>query len=199
MYIAVIQLLETTRLVQPICPHQRVQATDSQMVATFFKNGLDPNKLQIYLFQQLSDFDKRFDKENTNIMCEYNYVDANRREITSNHLDIIDLKNKVEYPYWYLIRPLRCTMPATVFNGKPTYDAGSVANIPVNSIFTRYDPKKVIFIQAVTNLKYETYPESKLIDLALNAFSITIDSANNSLQDMIDLLQTTVIQSFTVL
>jgi hypothetical protein len=161
--------------------------TECQVAATFFKNGFDPQKLSDYIFEQLSDFNKKFDQENNNVICEYNYVDSNRKQVTCDHTDIIDLKNKVEYPFWWILRPLRCTLPLTNFNSKPTYDAGVIANIPVNSIFTRYNPKNMIIIQASPIMDYDTYPELTIPEIAIGALSNIMWAANNSSQDMLDL------------
>jgi hypothetical protein len=161
--------------------------TDSQIAATFLKNGFDAQKLSNYIFEQLPDFNKNFDRENNNLICEYNYVDSNRQKVTCDHTDIIDLKNNVKYPFWWVIRPLRCTIPMTNFNNKPAYDAGSIGNIPVNSIFTRYNPKNIIIIHATPSVEYDIYPEKTVIDLAVNALSNIMGAANNSSQDMVDL------------
>ena len=158
---------------------------DSQFVATMVKNGFNLVKMENYLFDVLSDFNKDFDTENTNVTCEYNYIDANTKTITSDHRDIIDLKRNIKIPYWYVIRPLRCGLPFTNLNGKPTYDAGAVANVPVNSIFLRYEPQEFVFIHATPSTQYDTYPETSYWDLLFNSLSNIMGAANNSLQSMI--------------
>ena len=161
--------------------------TDSMFLPTAVKNIINPAQLSDYLFRCLPDFDKQFDKENTNIICEYNYIDANYTEITCDHTDVIDLKNNVKEDYWYLIRPLRCTMPFTVFNNKPTYDAGAVANIPVNSVFSRYKPANVFFVHATPQLIYDAYPTQTYVDLVTNSLQNVMYAANNSMQSSIEL------------
>ena len=99
--------------------------------------------------------------------------------------EIIDLKRNIKIPYWYVIRPLRCGIPFTNINGKPIYDAGAVANVPVNSIFLRYEPQEFVFIHATPNTQYDTYPEISYWDLLFNSLSNVMAAANNSLQSMI--------------
>jgi hypothetical protein len=158
---------------------------DCQFIATVVKNGFDISKMEKYMFEMLSDFNKKFDRVNTNVICEYNFIDANTKTITDCDKDIIDLRNNIEVPYWYIIRPLRCVLPFTNFNGRPTYDAGTVANIPVSSIFNKYKPKNIFFIHATPNIEYESYAKKSYLDLLLNSLSNIVNAANNSSQSAI--------------
>ena len=160
---------------------------NSNPLCTFIKNGFDFAKFAPYIFSVMSDYAKTLDTTNIEIICEYNYIDASRLVISNDHTDVLDIEKGIKLPYWYFIRPFRCIFPFTILNGKPTYDAGAVANVPVNTIFTKYIPKQIFIILATPSLIYDKYPEKTYLDLITGAISNITASANHSLQDMIDL------------
>jgi len=160
---------------------------NSKPIAYFIKSKIDLQKTQNYIFNNIQDFNQDLTSENTNLLCEYNYIDANTKTITCDHTDIIDLKNGVKKDYWWAIRPCRCSLPFTIFNNKPTYDAGNVGNIPVTSLLTRYNPKRLIIIKVYSKLIYDKYPDLTYPDLLKNWLFSNVDTSEDSLDNMIDL------------
>jgi predicted patatin/cPLA2 family phospholipase len=161
--------------------------TKSKFLAYFIKSKFDLVKTKNYIFNNIPDFNQTMTSENTNLLCEYNYIDANIRKTTCDHTDIIDLKNGVKKDYWYVIRPARCGLPFTNFNNKPTYDAGNVGNIPVTTLLTRYKPKRIIIVKVQSKLIYDKYPDLSNLDLLNNWLFNNMYASEESLEDMIDL------------
>jgi hypothetical protein len=160
-------------------------SVDCEFVPTIIKNLFTPTQAGEYLFKSLPDFDKPMGTENTNVICEYNYVDINRNMMSNDHTDIIDLPNKIKEPYWFFIRPVRCTMPFTNFYNRPTSDGGFISDVPVNSVFSRHDIQNVFIVHACPPFEYDTYAPN--VKPGFNVYMSLYLSANNSLQDMIAL------------
>ena len=160
----------------------------AKMLPYLIKSGLNVMKLQDYIFSLVPDFNKTITTtENKTVICEFNYIDGNTQMITSDHTDIIDIENGIRVDYWYLIRPLRCGLPFCNFNNRPAYDCGNVSNIPVSAMLTKYNPEKVIIIQSVSKLLYDTYPSITSIDLLSGWLFNNMNTSGNSLSDMIDI------------
>jgi hypothetical protein len=161
--------------------------TKSKFFAYFIKSKFDLVKTENYIFNNIPDFNQTMTSENTNLLCEYNYIDANTKTITCDHTDIIDLKNGVKKDYWYVIRPARCGLPFCNFYNLPAYDGGNIGNIPVSSLLTRYKPKRLIIIKVYSKLIYDKYPDLTYTDLLKNWLFSNTDTSEDSLDDMIDL------------
>jgi hypothetical protein len=162
-------------------------AAGSKLVPYVFKTGIDLKATEEYIFSVLPDFNKDLNKENDNIICEYNFIDANLARITCDHSDIIDIKNGIKKPYWYIVRPLRCGLPFCNFYNRPTYDAGNIGNIPVESILTRYNPKRLIIIKVYSKLTYDYYPDSSYYDLAKKWLINNVAASEASIDNLLDL------------
>ena len=163
------------------------KVANSKFCAYFIKSKFDLQKTQDYIFNNIQDFNQTMTSENTNLLCEYNYIDANIRKITCDHTDIIDLKNGVKKDYWWAIRPARCGLPFCNFYNRPAYDAGGVGNIPVTSLLTRYKPKRLIIVKVYSKVIYDKYPDKSYTDLLGNWLFNNMDTSEDSLEDMIDL------------
>jgi hypothetical protein len=163
--------------------------TKESVLYTFIKSGFDYEKLSLYLFSLVPEYNRELTTTNTEVICEYNYINANTCKVTNDHSDIIDIKNPVsKKPYWYFIRPLRCTMPFTNLYNIPTYDAGAVANVPVSTVLSKYDVKNIIIIEALPILYiYDSYPSQTINNLLFNGLIQLMSSANNSLNTMLQL------------
>ncbi len=150
-------------------------------------SGFDFSKLENYIFENIPDFNKKLENVNTNVICEYNYIDGNTRTMSCDLTDILDIKNNIKKPYWYIARTARCCLPFTNVYNKPTYDAGNICNIPVTTLFTRYNPNRTIIIKVYTRLIYDKYPSMSYYDLFEKWLFSNIDAADYSLNDMVDL------------
>lgn len=161
----------------------------AKMLPYLVKSGFNFQKLQDYIFSQIPDFNKVITStENNTVICEYNYIDGNTQTITSDHTDIIDLANGVAVDYWWLMRPARCALPFCIFNNRPAYDCGSVNNIPVCSMLTKYNIDKLIIINAASALSYDSYPDTTLLQLITNWLSNNSGTSDRTLNDAIDLI-----------
>ncbi len=123
---------------------QLYQVATAKVIPYLVKSGFDLPKTQHYIFKQMPFFNKDYTSETVYPIVEYNYVDYHTTRLSCDHRDIIDIGTNINKPYWWAIRPARCCLPFCNFYNKPTYDAGSVSNIPVSSLLTRYSPKRVI-------------------------------------------------------
>jgi predicted acylesterase/phospholipase RssA len=133
---------------------------DGVLLPAAIKNTMSFSQLAEYFAGFVPGFKKTVDVENTNVVCEYYYIDANSAVLTCDHTDIIDIPNHVQKPSWWLIRPLRCSMPILNLENKPTYDAGLVSNVPTSVFFSRYDAQNVFIVQACPAFTYDTYAPS---------------------------------------
>jgi hypothetical protein len=140
------------------------------------------------IFELMPEYNEFLVAENTNIECKYNYIDANLQIVTNDNADVIDLKNDKKLPLWYTIRTLRCTIPFTYFNGKGTYDAGAVSNIPLATALTEYDATDTFIINANPHLIYDTYPDKSWAELVLGLLGNTMSTANRSINGLLDLI-----------
>jgi len=156
-------------------------------VAYFVKSGFDLQKTQDYIFKTIPEFNKEFTHETVHPICEYNYINGNTYELSCDHTDVIDLKNAIKRPYWWLVRPARCGLPFCNFYNKPVYDAGNISNIPVTSLLTRYSPKRVIIIKARSLLTYDNYPDATYVSLLTGWLLSNIASAETNLNNLVDL------------
>lgn len=162
--------------------------TDGMIIPTAIRNIANIANITNYVFDTvIPDFNKLYDKSNKNVIYEYNYVDANKLQISCDHTDIIDIPNNIKDPQWFYKRPLRCGLPFTIFNDKPTYDGGNICNISITTVFSRYKLKNLFIIHATPTLIYDTYPSQSLFNIYNNKLSNIMDTAENSIQDMLPL------------
>ena len=160
----------------------------AKMLPYLIKSGLNVMKLQDYIFSLVPDFNKPFTTAESDIICEYNYINGNTQMITSDHTDIIDIDKNVKVDYWYLIRPARCALPFCNFNNIPTYDCGSVNNLPVSPTLTRYNMDKIIIIRAASPVIYDNYQKTTLLQMLPNYIFNSIGTSDKSLNDLLDLI-----------
>jgi hypothetical protein len=121
------------------------------------KSKFDLDKFDKFVSENLTDFDLKMTKQNTNINCEYYYINANTNEVLCDHSDIFELKNGVKVNAWYMKKILRCSLPFTNFNDKPTYDVGNISNLPITAVLNKYTYERVIFVKLYSNLIYDKY------------------------------------------
>jgi hypothetical protein len=158
----------------------------SKLLAKSIKTGF--KDFEIKIFDLIPEYNEYLVTENTNIECKYNYIDANLQIVSNKHNDIIDLKNDIKVPMWHVIRTLRCVTPFTYFNGKGSYDAGAVSNVPLATALTDYDATDTFIIFANPHLIYDTYPEKSWTELALGALGNIMSGANHSINGLLDLI-----------
>ena len=156
---------------------------NAKILPYFINYGMDFTKTVEYIFSCIPDFNKKvIDTINTNIICEYNYIDGNTRKITSDHTDIINRGNVS-----YLIRTLRCGLPFCNFNNQPSYDAGAVSLIPVSTMLSRYNMNKLVIVKSTSKLLYDGYLNKTPIQLLTGYVSNIMYTSADSLDNVADL------------
>jgi hypothetical protein len=140
--------------------------SNSKMLLYSVKSGFDMKKTNDYLFQQMIDFKKELTKTNTTIVCEYNYIDAYTDNIVCDMNDIIE-NGKVDGT-WFINQLARCSLPLSIINNRPTYDAGNIGNLPVSTFIRNYEAERVIVIKCYTMIVKDTYPKQTLSYLFAN-------------------------------
>jgi hypothetical protein len=158
----------------------------SNLLAKSIKSGF--KEFETRIFDLIPEYNEYLVTENTNIECKYNYIDANLQMVSHDHTDVIDLKRNVKVPMWHVIRTMRCTLPFTYFNGKGSYDAGAVSNVPLATALTDYDATDTFIIFANPHLIYDTYPAKSWTELALGALGNIMSGANHSINGLLDLI-----------
>jgi len=145
-------------------------------------------KLQDYIFKNIPDFSRDMTSENTNQKCEYYYINGYTNKISCDNTDIIDIKNQVKVPLWYLIQTCRCGVPFTYLNGKPTYDCGNIEQMPLTGVFTKYKPKRIVCVDRALNLEYNQYPTTNLLKLGMNWLFNDMYTSDNEINKLVSLL-----------
>ena len=158
----------------------------SNVIAKSVKTGFSNPEKEI--FDLIPEYNEYLTTENTNIECKFNYIDANLQVVSSYHGDMIDLAKNIKISNWHIIRTMRCTLPFTHFNGRGTYDAGAVSNIPIATALTEYEAKDTFTIVANTQLIYDSYPEKSWAELGFGAISNIMSGANHSINGLLDLI-----------
>jgi len=150
--------------------------------------GVLNKDLEKRIFDLVPEYNHQLTVVNSNIECLYNYIDANTQLVSHDHSDLIDISKNFRVPFWYVIRLLRCAIPFTNFNGKGTYDAGAVSNIPIATAFKTFSPKDTFVVVAQSHLIYATYPEQTLLDIGLSTLRNIINGANHSINGLLDVM-----------
>jgi hypothetical protein len=150
------------------------------------KAKLDLDILEKYLSENFTDFNLQMTQPNTNIICEYYYINANTNEVLCDHSDMIDLKNDVKDNSWYIKQLFRCALPFTNFNDKPTYDVGNIQNLPITAVLNKYTYERVIFVKLYSNLIYDKYKPVTTISLYNNWFRNNMSSSDTEIDKLIN-------------
>ena len=157
----------------------------SNILKNSFKNNFDLEKISQYIFDTIKYYNLPLTNINTNIICDYYYVDAIRNKLSCNHEDLINLSKGIKVPYWYLIRLSRCCLPLTNFYDQPTFDGALTNNIPIINVVNSYDSKNCIIIAALLTLTYDYYPKITLYKQLINVIGTSIDSSNSSINSIL--------------
>lgn len=150
------------------------------------KAKFDFDKLETYLTENFTDFDLKMTNQNTNINCEYYYINANTNEVLCDHSDIFDIDNVVKDNSWYIKQIFRCGLPFTNFNDTPTYDAGNISNLPITAVLNKYTYERVIFIKLYSNLIYDKYKPVTTISLFNNWLQNNTKSSDAEIDKLIN-------------
>ena len=154
--------------------------SNSKMLAYLVKSGFDMKETNDYLFEQMPDFTNKLTKTNTKIECEYNYIDADTDNVVCDMKDIIDIENGKVDDCWFINQLARCSLPFSIINNRPTYDAGNVGNLPVSNFIRNYEAERVIIIKCYTMVQQDIYPKQTLSYLLGNwVFNNTHVSENS--------------------
>ena len=125
-----------------------------------------------------------YKSDQSEVICEYCYLDVDRKYVSCDHSDVIDTAKNVKVPLWYFIRLARCVLPITQFYDRATIDAGSIQNVAMNSSLTRYDPKNIYVICGCDNFQYENVKTSTFSEIVWSTLGSLMGSANYEGMDM---------------
>lgn len=148
------------------------------------RNRLRLDRLSDELFALIPKLSIEYQSNASPVICEYCYLDADRKFVSCDHSDIIDTSNDVRVPLWYFIRLARCTLPFTQFYDRATIDAGSIQNIAMNSSLTRYDPENVYIICGQETMSYENVRTSTVTEIIASALGSIMGGANYEGMDL---------------
>ena len=113
----------------------------------------------------------------------YNYFNANTYELSTDHSDL----DNDHYKLPKLM--LRCVLPVTNFNNRPSMDAGVINNCISTEILNRYIPKHATIISIRDYYIYQSYDEKSIFQTLWMFFMhLTIPSEINSTQFGSDIL-----------
>lgn len=165
--------------------------TEINIMTQLLKSGFNVDKTTRQIFDTIPEYDEEIQQENTNIICEYNYIDAHRMELSCDHTDIIDISGSgvTKVKNWHLIRTSRCCLPFTNFSEVPTYDGGIIANLPITGIMNTYNTNEYCIITAHGNKTYDKYKPLQTFDLVTSIISRITLAANKGLTSVLNLTE----------
>lgn len=161
------------------------------IMTQLLKSGFNVDKITRLIFDTIPEYDQEIQKENTNIICEYNYIDANKMELSCDHTDIINITESgvTKVNNWHLIRTSRCCLPFTNFSKVPTYDGGIIANLPITGIMNKYSTNEYCIIIAHGNKTYDTYKPLQTFELVTSIINRITLAANKGLSSVFNLTE----------
>jgi len=168
-------------------------AVNAKVLSNLVANMGDMSKLSIYLGEQMPAWWRSIEEGEfgRGPVFEYNYIDVQKSIISTDHRDVVDFETGDRTPNWLFTRLARCTLPILITNNKLTADAGLGSNIPVSTMWDKYNIENNVDIINI-NPRYirKTYPNPTIGDIFTQdtLFSIAMYTPANSIQRLIDVI-----------
>jgi hypothetical protein len=168
-------------------------ATKSNILANLVANIGDITKTAEYLGNAMPAWNRYIEEGDfgRGPTFEYNYIDVQKGILSTDHTDVVNFETGIRKPNWLFTRLARTTLPMLISNNKLSADAGLGANIPVSTLFDKYNIMHAIDIIKI-NPRYvrKTYPDPTISTiLSIATFqALFMDTAADSIVSLVDRL-----------
>jgi len=117
----------------------------------------------------------------------YNYLDANTQHVSDDHTDLVDPAKDFFSPNWYFFRLFRCTLPFTVINDRPAYDAGTADNNSLSTTLSQYDADNIFLVASLSDYIYKKYKKLSVFELYTNLIGAVTNASGKATVHLGDL------------